>query len=265
MTPQIPEPKLASNSPSSNTFKAVIIEDEKKSREALKNLITEFCPEISISGMAESVESGLAVIKTHHPAIVFLDIEMQTGTGFDLLEKIPNPEFEVIFTTAYEQYALKAIKFSALDYLLKPIDIAELKAAVKKVTEKETANKRNEKIEQLIKNLNNKQQPKITLSTSEGLVFVSVHDIIRCEAQGAYTTFYLKGKKPIMVSKNLKEYENMLTDYNFFRIHNSHLINLAEIEKYIKSDGGYVIMNDQSKVVISNARKDEFMEIIKGF
>jgi two-component system LytT family response regulator len=242
---------------------AVIIEDEKKSREVLRKLIHDYCPDVHISGMAESVSQGIELIRTEKPDLVFLDIEMQSGSGFDLLEKIGKVNFDVIFTTAYEQYALKAIKFSALDYLLKPIDITELKAAVEKVTMRNDRQNENEKVSQLIRNFNNKLQHKITLSTSDGLMFILVEDIIRCEAQGAYTTFYFKNRKNIMVSKNLKEFQILLEDYQFFRIHNSHLINLNEIEKYKKADGGSVLMSDGSIISISESRRQEFLNLIR--
>jgi two-component system LytT family response regulator len=242
---------------------AVIIEDEKKSREVLRKLIHDYCPDVHISGMAESVSEGIELIRNEKPDLVFLDIEMQSGSGFDLLEKIGKVNFDVIFTTAYEQYALKAIKFSALDYLLKPIDIGELKAAVEKIILRNDRQNENEKVSQLIRNFNHKLQPKITLSTSDGLVFILVEDIIRCEAQGAYTVFYFKNRKSIMVSKNLKEFQILLEDYQFFRIHNSHLINLNEIEKYKKADGGSVLMSDGSTISISESRRQEFLNLIR--
>lgn len=241
----------------------VIIEDEKKSREVLKNLIQSYCPNVNICGMAESVSTGVELIRSVKPDLVFLDIEMQSGSGFDLLERIGKVNFEVIFTTAYEQYALKAIKFSALDYLLKPIDIAELKTAVEKISMRNDRQNENEKVSQLIRNFSNKQEPKITLSTSDGLVFVLVEDIVRCEAHGAYTIFYFKNRKSIMVSKNLKEFQLLLEDHHFFRIHNSHLINLNEIEKYKKTDGGSVVMSDGSNISISESRRQEFMNLIR--
>ncbi|TNE81120.1 MAG: response regulator transcription factor [Bacteroidetes bacterium] len=247
------------------TLKVVIVEDEKNSREGLRNLIEEFCSDTEVKGMAGSVDEGIAMIKELNPDLVMLDIEMQTATGFDLLEKLGEVNFDVIFTTAYEQYAIKAIKFSAIDYLLKPIDVNELITAVDKVKAKRSSTSSNLQVELLLKNLKleNPKTHKITLSTSEGMVFIPVTDIIRCEAQGAYTTFFLKENKKILVSKNLKEYESLLSDYNFFRIHNSHLINLGEVERYIKSDGGYVVMKDGSQVAISNTRKDEFLELMK--
>lgn len=243
-----------------NKYKVVIIEDEHKSREVLKNLLENYCPEVIITGTAECVEKGVELINTVHPDIVFLDIEMQTGTGFDLLQKVDKLDFNVVFTTAYEQYALKAIKFSALDYLLKPIDINELKHAISKVVSKRQIEKEDSRLIELLNNLKPNKTHKISISTSEDILFIEVSNIIRCEAQGAYTTFYLKDKTKIVASKNLKEYENLLGEYNFFRLHNSHLINLLEVKKFIKSDGGLVEMKDGSRVSISQHRKEEFLE-----
>lgn len=260
------EQKLLLNYHTHNSpMKTVIIEDEKKSREGLKNLIEEFCEGVTVAGMADNVVEGLKLINEAKPDLVLLDIEMQSATGFDLLEKIENPNFEVVFTTAYEHYAIKAIKFSALDYLLKPIDVQELKAAIEKAGKKRLQSADNEQIKLLVKNLQleNPKTRKITLSTSEGLVFIPVKEIIRCEAQGAYTDFHLKTGKKIMVSKNLKEYENLLSDAGFFRIHNSHLVNLGEIERFIKSDGGYAVMKDGAKVAVSQNKKEEFLELMK--
>lgn len=242
-----------------------IVEDEKNSREGLKNLLEEFCPDTLVCGMAANVDDGLALIEREKPDLVLLDIEMQRATGFDLLEKVPQIDFEVVFTTAYEQYALKAIKFSALDYLLKPIDVKELILAVDRVRNKRNESKARQQVELLLENLKNDaaKNHKITLSTSDGMMFIPVMDIIRCEAQGAYTSFILKNMKKILVSKNLKEYETMLADYGFLRIHNSHLINLGEVDRYIKSDGGYVVMSDGSHAAISNTRKDEFLELMR--
>ena len=246
-------------------LRIAIVEDEKKSREGLRNLIEEFCQEVSVCGLASNVTEGLEMIEREKPDLLLLDIEMQSSTGFDLLEKLPEINFEVVFTTAYEQYAIRAIKFSAMDYLLKPIDVKELNQAIERVRSKRSAGQVGVKVKQLLDNLrsDSSRNQKITLSTSEGMVFLPVYEIIRCEAQGAYTNFILRSGKKILVSKNLKEYENLLSELEFMRIHNSHLINLAEVERYIKADGGYVVMNDGSQVPVSNTRKDEFLELMK--
>ena len=245
-------------------IKAVIIEDELHSRNFLNNLVTEFCPEISIAGMAASVAEAVALIQQTEPQIVFLDIEMQTGTGFDVLQQLQKRDFHVIFTTAYDHYAIKAIKFSAVDYLLKPINLEELQAAVAKAIENIEQKTGENKLELLIKNLRRPagEDFSISLSTSDGVEFIQLSNIIRLEASGPYTTFFMKDARKIMVSRNLKEYEMLLTDHGFFRVHNSHIINLKEVRKMIKTDGGYAVMNDDSMITISPKKKEEFMELM---
>ncbi|MDN5211479.1 LytTR family DNA-binding domain-containing protein [Fulvivirgaceae bacterium BMA12] len=242
-------------------LRIIIVEDELHSRESLRNLVNDYCEDVEVVAVAESVEEGLEKIISHKPDLLFLDIEMQTGTGFDLLEQSKNFSFEVIFTTAFEHYALKAIKFSAIDYLLKPIDVEELQAAVVKVQKKKDTLTQNKKLINLLSNIQNtdSKQHKITLATSEGLEFINVTDIIFCEANGSYTNFHLKQEKNLIVSKHLKEYENLLNEYNFLRVHQSYLINLAEVEKFVKSNGGYIIMKGGEQVSISHKKKEEFV------
>ncbi len=241
--------------------KAIIVEDELRSREFLNNLVKEYCPGVQVLAMAATVDEAIQAINTHKPELVFLDIELHTGTGFDVLESVEDTNFHVIFTTAYDHYAVKAIKFSAVDYLLKPIDVDELQSAVQKVSNKLSGNDQ-QALQVLLQNL---RKPlgsdfSITLATSEGLEFVPLQQIIRLEASGPYTHFFLKEGKKIMVSKNLKEYELLLTEHHFFRVHNSHIINMKEVKRMIKTDGGYAIMNDESMISISPKKKDEFMQ-----
>ena len=241
---------------------AVIVEDEYHSRQALKNLIQEYCPSIHVIGMATGVNEGLALLEVNDPDLVFLDIEMPHESGFDLLTKAKSLNFEVIFTTAYRHYAIKAIKFSAIDYLLKPIDPEELQIAIQKVVVKRQEIWYNKKIENLLNNIRNDniQQHSITLSTAQGYEFIKVAQIVYCEANGAYTKFILKDRKPLIVSRHLKEYENLLNDHPFMRIHQSYLINLEEVGKYLRSDGGYVVMKNGDQVSISNKKKDKFIQ-----
>lgn len=245
-------------------YKAIIVEDELHAREFLKNIVNSYCSDLALVALAGSVEEAAAAIKLHQPDLVFLDIEMQTGTGFDLLQQFPQPSFDVIFTTAYDHYAIRAIKFSAVDYLLKPIDIDELQQSVAKVIEKKKNSTGQQALQLLLKNLQNPQQSEqsITLSTSDGLEFIALKDIIRIEASGPYSHFFLKDKKKIIVSRNLKEYETLLTDHGFFRVHNSHIINIREVKRMIKTDGGYAVMSDDSNISISPKKKDEFFEMI---
>lgn len=242
-------------------LKAVIVDDEIRSREFLKSLVEEFCPDVKVAALASSVEEAVNIIRTQKPDLVFLDIELQTGTGFDVLLQFNEPGFHVVFTTAYDHYAIKAIKFSAVDYLLKPIDVEELQMAVERAMEIVKKNTGGQTINTLLQNLRKPATTdySITLATSEGLEFVPLQNIIRLEASGPYTYFFLKEGKKIMVSKNLKEYETILGEYNFFRVHNSHIINIKEVKRLVKTDGGYAVMNDDSMIAISPKKKDEFM------
>jgi two-component system LytT family response regulator len=244
-------------------LKAIIIDDELKSRENLRILVEDFCDGISILGTCKNVKEGLEYIKKYTPDIVFLDIQMQKETGFDLLNQVGEINFNVIFTTAHSEYALKAFKYSALDYLLKPIDVDDLVKAVKKATNKKNSDTSG-RVETFFKNLNtgSGENLKIALPHAEGFVFVKVRDILYCEADSNYTRFYLLDGRKILVSKTLKEYETLLSDQNFFRIHNSHLINLGEILKYVKGDGGYVVLNNNVTLEVAKRKKSAFLEKI---
>ena len=246
-------------------LKVVIIEDEKHSRETLKSMLEEFCQDVKVIATASSVKEAVKVLSIYSPDVVFLDIELQPGLGFDILEQIKEPSFEIIFTTAFEKYAIKAIKFSSLDYLLKPIDLDELQDAVEKARHQMDTNVYRQQIDTLMQSLSrgtNKQE-KICLATTAGMEFIAIEDIILCKADGSYTCFVLKNKKTLLVSKHLKEYENLLADQQFMRVHNSFLINLNEVKKYIKSDGGYIIMSNNMHVSISPRKKDDLIEAMK--
>lgn len=247
------------------TLKVVIVEDEKHSRETLKTLLEEFCEDVKIIATASSVNEAVKVLSVFSPDVVFLDIELQPGVGFDVLNQIKEPNFEIIFTTAFEKYAIKAIKFSSLDYLLKPIDLDELQQAIEKARNRMDKNVSRLQIETLIQNLSQEtpRQEKICLATTSGMEFISIEDIIVCKADGSYTSFILKNKSPLLVSKHLKEYENLLAEQQFMRVHNSYLINLKEVKKYIKSDGGYIIMSNDMHVSISPRKKEELIGVMK--
>ena len=248
------------------SLRAVIVEDEKHSRETLKNLLEEFCTNIKVIDLASNVSEAVQKIETHKPDVVFLDIELQTGTGFDVLAQLAHLNFEVIFTTAFEQYAIKAVKFSSLDYLLKPIDLEELQNAVQKAQVKKNQDTYKKQLETLMSNLK-EQQPKlnkICLASSEGFEFIKVEDIIYCKAEGSYSLFILKYEDNLLVSKHLKAYEDLLLEQDFMRVHNSFLINLKEVKKYIKADGGYIIMNNDDSVSISRSRKEGFLEVMSS-
>lgn len=245
-------------------LRVVIVEDEKHSRETLKSLLLEFCSDIELVGLAGSVNEAVKLIKEQQPEVIFLDIELQTGTGFDVLNQVSNLNFEVIFTTAFEHYAIKAVKFSSLDYLLKPIDIEELQSAVEKAQKRKDQKVYKKQLETLMLNIKDQKSKlnKICLATTDGFEFIEVSDIIYCKAEGSYTSFVIKNSPSILVSKHLKEYENLLLEHDFMRVHKSYLINLKEVKKYIKSDGGYIIMTNDAPVSISRSKKEDFIEIM---
>jgi two-component system, LytTR family, response regulator len=238
-------------------MKAIIVDDEEKSRVTLKNLVERHCPQVEMAELCESVDAGLKAIRKHSPALVFLDIEMPFRNGFELLEKIGKPDFEVIFTTAYEHYAIKAIKFSALDYLLKPVDVDELKAAVEKVASK-PKEKEPARYDLLLATLKSKSA-KIAVPTFDGLQMVNAEEIVKCTADESYTHITLTGGQKLVVSRILKDFEELLSGLNFFRVHNSSLINLAHVKKYVKGDGGYLVMTDGETVEVSRRKKNELL------
>ncbi len=215
-------------------------------------------------GEANNITEAYSLINKHKPDLVFLDIEMPYGSGFDLLEKFNPVPFEVIFVTAFEDYALRALKLSATDYLLKPIEEKELNIAIEKAIHHKIKYPAN-----YFKDLGHHYQTpnkleKIAIPSHEGIVYVPIEDIIRCESEKGYTRFYTKDKKKFLVSRTLGEYEQVLSDFGFFRIHYSHIVNLHFVEKYQKGRGGSVIMQDQKEIEVSVRRKDEFLEQMKS-
>ena len=243
-------------------LRAIIIEDEKHNQETLHNLLAEFCPQVEVTGIGGTVDEGVSLVRNLRPDLLFLDIELHSGTGFDLLARLDGGDFEVIFTTAYEQYAIKAIKFSSLDYLLKPIDPEELQVAVQKAHKRKNEHNKAAQFEVLLSHLNPGQQTsrRICLATAEGLEFVQTSDILYCEANGSYTDFHLKQGRKIIVSKNLKEYETLLAGKDFMRVHHRFLINLREVRRFVKSEGGYILMNNDAQIGISPKKRAEFIE-----
>ena len=239
---------------------AVIVDDELKSRESLQIFLQDFCEGVEVVALCQNVAEGLEAIETHSPDVVFLDIQMQRETGFDLLAKLKKINFELIFTTAHSGYAIKAFKFSAIDYLLKPIDLEELKAALEKVRKKVNHNI-SERLEQLIQNLkpSSAQKYKMALPTNDGLVFVKLEDIIYCEADSNYTHIHMANGTHYLVSRTLKEYDSMLSEQDFFRIHNSFLINMNQIKSYVRGEGGYVVMTNEKSLDVSKRKKEAFL------
>jgi two-component system LytT family response regulator len=247
-------------------IKALIVEDEKQSREMLNTMVDKYCGLVEVAATAANVKEALDAINKHQPDLVFLDITMPDGTGFDLLEKTSPIKFDIIFTTATDKYAIKAIKYSALDYLLKPIDIEELKTSVNKLVQKKSQLTTVENVAQLLQNLkqSNDNYQKITLPTGTAYEIVFIKDIIHCEAEGSYTTFHLVGGKKLLVTAGLLQYEELLPSKEFIRIHRHHLININHVVRYLKVDGGIAIMSDDTKIEVSRRKKDEFLEALKG-
>ena len=243
---------------------AIIVDDEQDSRAALESLIGNFFPDILLNPSCKSPAEGIDAIREYHPSLVFLDVEMPPSTGFEMLRKLEDIDFEIIFTTAYEKYAIQAIRFCELDFLLKPIGKEDLQEAILRMKQKKTIEKSAIKIEALFENIKNKEntQRKIVLPTSNGLELIYLQDITRLESNANYTMFHLKNKQKMIVCKTIKEYEEMLEDVNFFRVHNSHIINLRYVKKYIKGEGGVVKMEDGSEIDVSRRRKEEFLKAL---
>jgi two-component system LytT family response regulator len=243
--------------------KALIIDDENRTRELIAKMIDSFGFDLETFPIGENVQSGIAAIESLRPDIVFLDIQMPDGTGFDLLKSVENKDFEVVFITAHEEFAIKAIKFSALDYLLKPIDPTELREATEKAM-KAIEDKRDEQqFEALQNNIQPTQKKRLVLKTQESVHVVELEEIIRCEADRNYTSFFLTGGKKILVSKTLKDYEILLSSFHFLRVQQSHLINLNFVDRYDKGNGGSVVMKDGSQVPLSPAKRDIFFKILE--
>jgi len=245
-------------------IRSIIIDDEPNNVENLQTIIGTYCLGIEVVATANSAAEGIGGIKTHRPDLVFLDIQMPGASGFDVLKAFTTVNFEVIFITAYDQYGIQAIKFSALDYLLKPIDIAEFKTAIAKASKKISARRQNHNIENLLEYIKSGQRdsPKIALPTLAEIQYVKVNTIIRCEAENNYTTFYLDNGEQILVCKTLKEYDELLQPHQFIRTHQSHLVNLQFVKSYLKEDGGMLLLTDQTKIPISRQNKDRVRNIL---
>lgn len=244
------------------SLKAIIVDDESKGRSALRNLLTLIDDSVEVIAEAGSVAEGVSGIDNHEPDLVFLDIQMADGTGFDLLEKITFKDFQLVFITAHDEYALKAFRYSAIDYLTKPVDPDLLRNALQKVRENNKKYDLNLKLEALVQNRSKMQ--KLALPSLKGIELVKKEDIIRCESANNYTVFHLKSGREVVVTKTLKEFEEMLSPEGFFRVHQSHLVNLDGVVQFLKEDGGYALMEDGTKVEVSRRKKEAFLQAISG-
>ena len=246
-------------------IRCVIVEDEEMARKVLKSLLAQYCPDVMVCAEADDITSGQEMIEAFRPDLVFLDIEMPGGSGFKLLNNIKDIDFEVVFITAYEQFAIKAIRHDALDYLLKPVDPKELIAAVEKVKEAKYKKTLKKQYDSLLKNINPEQLTvkKISISTSDKIHLIEVDDIIRCESDNYYTIIYFKDGTSLLVSKTLKEMEQKLEEYDFVRTHKSHLVNMRCIMNFIK-DEMMVLLTDGVKVPVSKRKKEKILEVINS-
>ncbi len=243
-------------------LKAIIVEDELSSRETLRNYLNDYCPDVNLIGEAANISEGKKAIELHQPDLVFLDVEMPFGNGFDLLESLDEIHFETIFVTAFSHYAIQAIQHSASNYILKPIDIDELVDAVEKV-KKNGAEKLNT-TSVLLENLRNtqKQATKIVLPVLEGLEIIKAEDIVHCEAQDNFTKFFMEDGNTMLICRTLKHYQQILEPLGFLRIHKSHLINIEQIRKYLKGKGGFVLMSNDKELPVSPTRKSDLLELL---
>jgi len=240
-------------------MKALIVDDEASNRENLQQLLQVYAEDVHVCAFAETVADALVAIKQHQPQLVFLDIQLHAQTGFDLLKQLSEINFEIIFITAYNQYAIQAIRFSALDYLLKPIDIDELTAAIDKARKAIQQKHKNERLGYLLEYLKdeNKAMPRIALPMLGETRYVNIADIVRCQADNTYTLFVLNNGEQILVSKTLKEYADMLTGHNFIRTHQTHLVNKTFIKSWLREDGGSLLLTDQTKIPISKLNREK--------
>ena len=246
---------------------AVLIDDEKNNLSNLSGLLAVYCPEVTVTGEAQSAVEGREQILRLHPDLVFLDIQMPGTNGFELLQQLPPPAFEVIFVTAHDQYGIQAVKFAAVDYLLKPIDVNELKAAVHKSALRLAEKKKNRQLENLLHLLHqqqNKDEHRIALSTQKETRFLYTRQIIRCESNNNYCYFYLDNGEKLLISKPMYEYEPLLSPYGFVRCHQSHLVNKRFVKSWIHKDGNFLLLENGATIPVSRNRKEAVLEAL-GF
>lgn len=244
----------------------VIVEDEQQNLETLEEILQNHCEQVKITGTASTVSEAVQVIDEVNPDLLLMDINLPDGNSFDILKQIKRKDYKLIFITAFEEYAIKAIKLSALDYIVKPVDPKELIQAIDKAQTAIEEKESNLKIDALLANVNNlsHKKEKIVLKTAESIFILDIQDIIRVESEGSYTRFYTNKGNKILISKTMKDYEDVLTDSGFFRIHKSHIVNMNYLIRFDKSEGGYLVMTDQSKVPVSYRKKEKLLEYINN-
>jgi two-component system, LytTR family, response regulator len=247
----------------SHTYKAIIVDDEERSRQTLNGLIKRYCPEVNVIGEAASVAEAKELLATNSPDVVFLDISLPDGTGCDLLEQLPDRRFDVIFTTAHDEYSLKAFHYAALHYLLKPISYVQLREAVARM-KPPAAGEPDERYRVMHEQLR-EERKSIVLTSLEGFSIAQLDDIVRCEADSNYTHIIFSKEKPFVASRNLSHFEELLSDAGFVRVHSKHLVNVKHVRRYHRGRGGYVEMSDGSQVEVSVRKKDEFLEKMAAF
>ena len=247
-------------------LKTILIDDETRCLEALAIELNEYCPQVKIIDKCTSAKDGLLSIKKNKPDLIFLDIEMPWMNGFEMLDVIEEIDFEIIFVTAYDKFAVRAFRVSAMDYILKPAGQKELKEAVDKVLEKKSDYISKDHLQTLLENIKNPSSanPKVAFPKKDGIEFIACLDVIHCQADDNYCHLILQGAKNVLLAKSIKHIEGMLKDYGFFRIHQSHLINLSHLKTFMKSDGGYVIMDNGDQLRVSRLKKEELLEVVKN-
>lgn len=247
-------------------MKVIIVEDEAHSRKTLSNFLHKYCPEIEITAQADTVNSAILSVNTTHPDLLFLDIDLPDGSGFDVLDSIVKPWPKIIFVTAHNQYAVKAFQISAIDYLLKPIDPQLLIKAVQKASSnEEPAGQMVQKMEVMRENRISGQLHKIAIPSQNGIQMIRIEDIVRFEADGNYTTIFMRDKSKLVVTKKIKEFEMLLEGLHFYRLHQSHIVNLHFVERYIRGEGGTVVLEDGSQIEVARRRKEDFLDRLSHF
>lgn len=246
---------------SSSQITCVLVDDEENATKVLSKFIESYCPDVNLVGIANSMNDGIATIEEHNPQLVFLDIEMPLGTGFDLLEKLGDRKFHVVFVTAYDHYAIQAIKNQAVDYILKPVDIDDLVAAVEKVKKKI---KEPSSVKEVLKRVRVEENAKLAIPTLYGHKFINPKNIIHIKAEGSYSIIFTENEGQIMISKNLKSIENALKQDNFLRVHRSHIVNLDKVTEFHKNDGGYLVLESEERVEIGSSNRAQIVETLNS-